>query len=61
MPPASVARETASELALTNYLLFQIFKMNLMHTTISATHLAEDTDRGFMPAVRMPTPSMAAN
>ena len=61
MPPASVARETASELALTNYLLFQLFKMNLTHATISATQLAEDTDRNSQPTVRMPTPSMAAN
>jgi hypothetical protein len=56
MPPASVEREVAIELALTNYLMFQTFKMNLQHTTISAAHLAEDTERGFMPTVRMPAP-----
>ena len=61
MPPASVARETASELALNNYLLFQTYKTNLMHTAIGAAQLAADTDRNFQPTVRMPTPNMASN
>jgi hypothetical protein len=61
MPPAAVEREMALELALNNYLLFQTYKMNLSHTLISATHLAEDTDRNFMPTAKMPTPSMAAS
>lgn len=61
MPSASVEREIALELALNNYLLFQQFKMQMMNTTISAAHLAEDTDRNFQPTVRMPTPSIAAN
>ena len=60
MPPAAVEREMALELALNNYLLFQQYKMNLSHATISATQLAEDTDRNFMPTAKMPTPSMAA-
>jgi hypothetical protein len=57
MPPASVDREIAIELALTNYLLFQTFKMNLEHATISAAHLAVDTERNFTLTVRMPTPT----
>ncbi len=61
MPPAAVQREMALELALNNYLLFETYKMNLTHTTISATQLAEDTDRNFMPTAKMPTPSLAAN
>jgi hypothetical protein len=61
MPPAAVEREMALELALNNYLLFQTYKMNLSHTLISATHLAEDTDRNFMPTAKMPTPTMAAS
>jgi hypothetical protein len=61
MPPAAVEREMALELALNNYLLFQTYKMNLSHTLISATHLAEDTDRNFMPTAKMPTPSMTAS
>jgi hypothetical protein len=59
MPPAAVEREVALELALTNYLLFQTYKVTLQHATISATHLAEDTDRYFMPTTKMPTPSMS--
>lgn len=57
MPPASVEREIAMELAQTNYLLFQIFKVNLEHATISATALAGETQKNFMPTVRMPTPN----
>jgi len=60
MQPAAVEREMALELALNNYLLFQQYKMSLSHTAISATQLAEDTDRNFMPTARMPTPSMAS-
>jgi hypothetical protein len=59
MPPAAVEREVALELALTNYLLFETYKATLQHATISATHLAEDTDRNFMPTTKMPTPSMS--
>jgi hypothetical protein len=59
MPPAAVEREVALELALTNYLLFETYKATLQHATISATHLAEDTDRYFMPTTKMPTPSMS--
>ncbi len=61
MPPAAVEREMALELAMNNYLLFQNYKMALQHATISATHLAEDTDRLFMPTSKMPTPSMVSN
>jgi hypothetical protein len=61
MPPASVEREIAIELALSNYLQFQIFKMGLQHTTITATQLAQSVERDFQPTVRMPAPSMAAS
>jgi hypothetical protein len=61
MPPASVEREIAVELALSNYLQFQIFKMGLEHTTISATQLAQGVERDFQPTVRMPAPSIAGS
>ena len=54
-------REIALELALNNYLIFQTFKLGLQHTAISATQLAEDTDRNFLPTSKMPTPSMVSN
>ena len=60
MPPASVEREVAIELALNNYLLFQNFKIALQHATISATQLAVTTAHDFQPAVQMPTPSIAS-
>jgi hypothetical protein len=61
MAPAAVEREMALELALNNFLLFETYKMNLQHATISATQLAEDTDRNFLPTSKMSTPSMTSN
>ncbi len=61
MPPASVQREIALEAAVTNYLLFEIFKTGVQHTTMTAAQLAEQTDRDFMPTARIPTPSVASN
>lgn len=61
MPPASVEREIATELALNNYLLFQIYKSGLEQGVISATHLAVDTEHDYMPTSPMPTPSVASS
>ena len=61
MPPASVVREIAQELALTNFLLFQQFKQQLYTNSLSAAHLAEVTNKNFVPTVRMPAPSLAGN
>ena len=60
MPPASVNREIAIELALNNYLQFQLFKTALQTGTISATQLAQTAEHDFSPAVQMPTPSIAS-
>jgi hypothetical protein len=60
-PPAAVEREIAIELALSNYLAFQNFKLGLQHQVIGAAQLAEATDRDFMPTSQMPTPSIAAS
>lgn len=61
MPPTSVEREVALELAVSNYLMLQTYKVGLMNASINATHLAEDTEKSFPGAAQMPTPSMAAN
>ncbi len=61
MPPASVEREIALELALSNYIEFQILELDLKRTTIGATQLAVTAEQNFMPIVRMPTPSLANN
>lgn len=60
-PPAAVEREIAQELALSNYLAFQNFKLALQHADISAAQLAEATSRHFVPTSQLPTPSMASN
>ena len=58
-PPAAVEREIAQELALSNYLAFQTFKLGLQHVDISAAQLAEQTGRDVVPISTMPTPSFA--
>ena len=60
MPPATVNREIAIELALNNYLQFQLFKTALLTGTISATQLAQTAEHDFSPTVQMPTPSIAS-
>ena len=61
MPPASVEREVATELALNTYLQFEIYKIELQHTTVSAAQLAQTAERDYAPTAPMPVPSMAAN
>lgn len=61
MPPASVEREIATELALSTYLEFEVYKTELEHTTVSAAQLAQTTEHDFAPAAPMPVPSIAAN
>ena len=60
-PPAAVEREVAQELALTNYLLFQNFKLGLQHVDISASQLAQATSRDFVPISTIPTPSITTS
>lgn len=59
MPPASVEREIATELALNNYLQFQIFKTGLQRGALEAAHLAVDTEHDFQPTSTLPTPTIA--
>ncbi len=61
MPPASVEREVATELALSNYIQFQNYKMALMQASLSATQIAQSEERNFQMATPMPSPSMASN
>ena len=58
MPPASVNREIALELASTNYLLTQLLRVGIMHASTSAAHLAEDVEHDFIPAVPLTTPNI---
>ena len=57
-PPAAVEREIAIELALSNYLAFQNFRIGLQQETISAAQLAQAADPDFTPTSQMPTPSI---
>ena len=58
MPPAAVQREVALELALNNYLQFQIFEIDLKNAAINATNLAQTAQHYFQPAVQMPAPNV---
>jgi hypothetical protein len=59
MPPASVEREIAQELASTNYLLTQLYRVNLMNASANAAHLAATTEHIYQPTVELPTPNMS--
>jgi hypothetical protein len=61
MPPASVEREIALEQVTTNYLLYQIFAIEMKNAAIGATGLAEQTEHDYAPTAVIPTPSIAAN
>ncbi len=58
MPPATVQREIALELALSNYLQFQIYAAELKNLAINATNMAQNAEHNFQPAVPMPTPNI---
>jgi len=58
MPPAAVEREVALELALNNYLQFQIFKIDLQNAALNATNLAQTAQHDYQPAIPMPTPNI---
>ena len=59
MTPASVEREIATELASTNYLLVQLFKLEMMHATTSAAQLAETAKQNYKPVFDMPSPTLS--
>ncbi len=57
-PPATVSREIAIELAMTNFLLFQNLKQGQKQNALLSTILAEGVDRNFTPAARLPIPNV---
>ena len=61
MPPASVEREIATELAQGNYLAFENFRLGLLRATIEATQLSATVEKSIPPTTEMPSPSIAAN
>ena len=61
MPPASVEREIATELAQGNYLAYENLRLGLLRATIEATQLATGVEGHFATTTEMPSPSIAAN
>ena len=61
MPPASVQREIAVQLALGNYLNLQKYRLGLYQASLTATRVAQTEEQAFREAVQMPTPDMASN
>lgn len=60
MTPAGVEREIASELAVTNYLLLENYRIGIKQASVAATQLAATEEQTFHPAIEMPTPNVAA-
>ena len=58
MTPAAVNREMVLELGATNYLLTQLLRVNIMHASTAAAHLANDVEHDFAPTAPLPTPSI---
>src|SRR5271155_1420193 len=58
MPPASVNREIALELASTNYLLTQLLRVGIMHASTAAAHMAADVEHDFPPTAPLSTPNI---
>ena len=61
MPPASVQREIAVQLALSNYLAMQNYRIGLYQASLSAALVAQAEEANFREAVQMPSPNMAGN
>ena len=59
MTPAAVDREIASELAVTNYLLLENYRIAIKHASVAATQLAATEEQTFHPAIEMPAPNVA--
>lgn len=57
-PPATVSREIAIELAMTNFILFQNLKQGQKQNALLSAILAEGVDRNFTPAARLPIPNV---
>ena len=61
MPPASVEREIATQLALSNYLAMQNYRAALFQASLTATQVGQAEEQAYRDVVPMPTPNMAGN
>ena len=58
MPPATVQREIATEMALANYLALQNYRVGLWNAALAATQVAQHEEANFRTSVAMPSPDM---
>ena len=58
MPPATVQREIATELAMANYLALQNYRVGLWNATLAATQVAQHEEVNFRNSVAIPSPDM---
>lgn len=59
MPPATVQREVATELAQTNYLLMQSYRLGLYRASLSATRVAQAEEQKRTKSLgKMPSPTI---
>lgn len=61
MPPATVQREIAIELAFSNYIAMQNLRLQMQNAALSAAQLAAMAEQGFQRATAMPAPTVASN
>ena len=61
MPPATVVREIATELALQNYIALQNYRVAMFNASLGATQLATTTEQGFKGVTPMTSPTIASN
>ncbi|MBC7799640.1 MAG: hypothetical protein H7Z10_03380 [Gemmatimonadaceae bacterium] len=60
MPPASVQREIATQLALTNYLAMQNYRVGLYQVSLAATQIAQTEESRLRDPVQMPSPDLVS-
>ncbi|NHN93180.1 hypothetical protein [Acetobacter sicerae] len=59
MPPASLLREIATEMAQSNYLTLQNYRLGLYQATMSATRIAQEEEAAFRDGLTpMPSPTI---
>ena len=61
MPPATVQREIAIELAYSNYIAMQNLRIQMQTAAVNAAQLAATTEQGFQHATAMPAPTVTSN
>jgi hypothetical protein len=61
MPPATVQREIAIELAFGNYIAMQTLRLQMQNAALNAAQLAAVAEQGFQRATAMPAPTVASN